>query len=211
MTRSTQKSWDKFERWVSRYRKVSLRAIEELLDSEYPDFDGGLFLCKNFELNLDLIFDFHVLKSELSSRVENKISFLRGYLVDISFDGPEFVERHSNFLTQQYPSKCNNAIGVWLEQDLEGNLEAGSYFGFQKFDVSFFCKNIKDVDLASMRSILPFDRMFVRLPKGQTWDATTDKAMLEQIEEDLKFDYSVTIHPKDIGHGDLFSMNFTWE
>ena len=207
MTRSIQDTWDKFERWAYRYKKVCHGTIEEMFDCGYSDFDSGLFLQKWHELNQDI----NVSESELYTRVSNKIKFLRGYLVDISFDGPEFMAKHSNFLTLQYPGKCNNSMGVWLEQDLEGEIEAGSYFGFKEFDVSFFCKSFKVVDLSSMRNILPFDRMFVRLPKGQNWDTDSVNNVVKQIKEDLEFDYSVKIQTDGNESGELLSMRFTWE
>lgn len=211
MTRSRQDTWDKFERWAYRYKKVCHKVIEEIFDCGYSDFDGGLFLQKWHELNQDIVLDLNVSESELSTRISNKINFLRGYLVDISFDGPEFMAQHSNFLTLQYPSKCNNSIGVWLEQNLEGEIEAGGYFGFQDFDVNFFCKSIKDVDLASMRNILPFDRMFVRRPKGQTWDTISVNNVVQQVKEDLECDYTVKIQTDGNEPVELLSTSFTWE
>jgi hypothetical protein len=53
------------------------------------------------ELNGDIILDLNLSESDLSTRISNKIKFLRGYLVDISFDGPEFMAKHSDFLTQR--------------------------------------------------------------------------------------------------------------
>ena len=150
-------------------------------------------------------------QSELLARLSNKVSFLRGYLVDISFDGPEFMATHSNFLTSQYPSKCNNSIGVWLEQNLEGEIEPGGYFGFREFDVNFFCKSIEEIDLASMRNILSFDRMFIRRPKGRDWDSSSASDILRIVKEDLEFDYSVKVQAEDDKWGELFSMNFIWE
>ena len=64
-----------------------------------------------YELNQDIIFDVNIPESELSTRISQKINFIRGYLMDISFDGPEFMAKHSDFLTLQYPSKCNNFYG----------------------------------------------------------------------------------------------------
>jgi hypothetical protein len=211
MTGSVQDTWDKFERWAYRYKKVCHRAIKEMLDRGYSDFDEGLFLQKWDELNYDIILDLNLSESDLSTRISKKLKFLRGYLVDISFDGPEFMAKHSNFLTRQYPSKCNNSIGVWLEQNVEGEIEAGGYFGFQGFDVNFFCESLEDVDLASMRNILPFDRMFVRRPKGQTWDAASINDVMQRVKYDIEFDYTVKIQAEHYKSGELFSIRFTWE
>lgn len=211
MPNSIQDTWDRFERWASRFKKVCEERIEEMFECGYSDIDGGLFVCKRHEFGGDLLLDCTVFRSELSERISEKINFIRGYLVDISFDGPDFMARHSKFLSLQYPSQCNNAIGVWLEQDLEVEDEPGGYFRFQGWDVSFFCKEIRDVDLASMRNVLPFDRMFVRRPKGIAWDRASSKKFLRDVKSDLEFDYHVQVEMgKDLSY-QLLTLEFTWQ
>lgn len=208
---SVQNVWDSFDRWAHRYRKTCHQTIEEIFDCGYSDFDGGLFLCKQHELNLDLIFDFNITKSDLYDRITEKINLLRGYFVDISFDGPEFMYLHSRFLNLQYPSKCNNSIGMWFEQDLEGEIDAGAYFGFQGFDANLFCKSIEDVDLASVRNILPYNRMFVRRQKGKPWDTQSANSVLQQIKYDLECDYEVKINPEWSESNQLLMVEFNFE
>jgi hypothetical protein len=210
MTESIQDTWDKFERWAYRYKRVCERWVEEMFDSGYSD-DEGLFLRTEMELHCYSFSDLNISESDCYTRIKSKIGFLRGYLVNISFDGPEFMASHSRFLTLQYPSKCDNAMGVWLEQDLEGEIEAGSYFGFNDFDVSFFCKSLNDVDLASMRSILPFDRMSLRRPKGKAWDGACIAEVLDRLKYDLEFDYQVKIEPDEYESGEILYIGFTWD
>lgn len=210
MERSVQGVWDRFERWTKRYKIACHKAIEEMFKCGYSEFDNALYLRKWHELNQDIILDLNISESELSNRIYQKIDFLRGYLVDITFDGPEFMAKHSDFLTLQYPSQCNNAIGVWLEQRLDSEVEAGGYSGFQEFDVNVFCRSIADIDLASMRNVLPFDRMFLRRPKGKAWDVSSIRSIVQQVKEDIEFDYEVQVKP-DNGPKDLLSINFTWE
>jgi len=211
MTRSIQDTWNKFERWSHRYKKVCHKVIKEIIKYDSSDLDKGLFLQNSHEFHQDL--GYYNSESELLTRISRKIDFLRGYLVDISFDGPEFMAQQSDFLTQQYPSRCDNSIGVWLEQSREGDIECGAYFGFQDFDVSFFCKSIKDVDLASMRNILPFDHIIVRRPKNQIWDKISVNNFVQQVNKDLEFDYTYTveIHTHKNRPVRVFSMTFTWE
>ena len=210
MTRSILDTWDTFNRWVCRYTKVCHTAINDICERGYSDSDA-LFLQEYYEINGDLWLDLEIAHSELYERISNKIAFLRGYLVDISFDGEEFMDRKSNFLSLQYPTRCNKAIGVWLHQELKKRMEAGAYFGFQESDVSFFCKDIKDVDLASMRNILPFDEMFLRLPAGRHWDASTADEVIEKINNDLGFDYSFSMKAGAKKDVELLVLNFTWE
>ncbi|MFK5948004.1 MAG: hypothetical protein QM500_04430 [Methylococcales bacterium] len=211
MTDSIQDTWNKFERWVSRYKKSCNKTFEEVDERGYSNNNENLFVCKWHEIDQDITMDFNVTETEISTRVANKISFLRGYLVDISFDGPSFMEYHTNFLTLQYPSRCNNAIGVWLDQDLDGEVELGAYFGFSDFDVSFFCKSIEDVDLSSMRGILPFDRMFIRRQKGIDWDSKSIDKFVEQVKEDLEFDYAVEIKIDGNDNKNILLLSFIWD
>jgi hypothetical protein len=191
MTDTIQGVWDKFERWSKRYEKVGQKIIDEMFYQGTSDSNAALFICKSEEIDLDLTIEMNIEQDELIDRINRKIAFLRGYLVNISFDGAEFMTKNSGFLACQYPSKCSNAIGVWLEQDLEGDPRPGSHFGFQDFDVSFFSNTLEDVDFASMWSILPFDRMFIRRPKGVNWDKRSVKEVVEIIRSDLRFDYAV--------------------
>jgi len=210
MTQSIQDVWDKFERWAYRYKKACENTAAELIDCGYSDHDVGLCLSKWHELNQDF-WDLNISESELSTRISQKINFIRGYLVDISFDGSEFMAKHSGFLTLQYPSKCNNSMGIWLDQDLEGDIEAGGYFGFQDFDINVFCKSMADIDLASMRNILPFDRMYIRRPKGLVWDKSSICNVVQQVKEDIEFDYSVQINHDDNESQELLMISFSWE
>ena len=102
-------------------------------------------------------------------------------------------------------------MGIWLEQELEGEVEAGGYFGFQEFSVNIFCQNMGDIDLASMRNILPFDRMFIRRPKGLVWDASNISDIVQQVKEDIEFDYLVQVEHGDDESKELLSISFTWE
>ena len=116
MIRSKQDTWNKFERWAYRYKTVCHRVIEEMFDCEYPNYDEGLFLRKSQELNQDIVLESDVSESkELSTRIYRKINFLRGYLVDISYDGPDFMAKYSYFVTLEFTSRCINSLGIWLE------------------------------------------------------------------------------------------------
>lgn len=211
MACSAQDTWNKFDRWAYRYKNVCRKMLEEMFDCGYSDLHDGLFLKEWFEFDQDIICDLNITKDVLFKRVSHKINFFRAYLVDISFDGPEFMANQSNFLSLQYPSRCDNSTGVWLEQYPTHNAEVGGSFGFQEFNVNFFCKHIEDVDLASMRNVLPFDRMFVRLPKAKAWDIFSANFFIEKIKEDLEFDYSVTIQIDNDELGKLLSLNFNWD
>ena len=198
----------KYRQWRDDYYEVCKKAIDEMLENGNAGSDKGLFLCKWNELNHDLIADLSLPEDELEIRVVNKLNFIRGYMIDISFDGEQFVDEKSTFLSLQYPNKCNDALGVWLEQDLGGKIETGAYFGFQKFDISFFCNDISDVDLASMREVLLFNKIFLRRPKGVNWDTGNANDVYQKIKNDLEFDYEVDITIDDSEYDELLLLHF---
>ena len=85
---------------------------------------------------------------------------------------------------------------VWLEQDREIEPVAGSFFGFQGDDMNIFCENVDDIDLASMRAVLPFDRIVIRRAKGERWTTKSATEALSRIEYDICFDEPVEIKLK---------------
>lgn len=186
MTESVQQVWDRFERWVARYNRTMSREIDKIVDAEGCE-SIMLPLARHWQIGGDLIVGFHE-GEDFRKVVRERISFFRAYLCDISFDGGEFMSRFSQFLPLQYPSRCERTLGVWLEQELEGEPEAGSDFGFQGFDASFFVKSLKDVDMASMRSVLPFDQMYLRKADGDEWSKREVKDLKEHLQRDLEHD-----------------------
>ena len=199
---------EKYRQWRDSYKKVCDKTIDEMLENRNAGSDNGLFLCKWSELNQDLVADLSLPETELETRVVNKLNFIRGYMIDISFDGDQFVDEKSAFLSLQFPDQCNDALGVWLEQDLEDRIETGGYYGFQKFNMSFFCNDIVDVDLASMRGVLRFNKMYLRRPKGVNWDTENAKDVLQKIKDDLEFDYEVDITIDDSEYDELLLLLF---
>jgi len=208
MNSSLAGTLDKYDQWHDNYKQVCDKAIIEMLENGDAGSDNGLFLCKWNEINKDLIADLMLPEEELEERIVNKLNFIRGYMIDISFDGEQFVDEKSTFLSLQYPDECNNALGVWLEQDLGDEIETGGYYGFQEFDISFFCKNIADVDLASVRGVLRFNKMYLRRPQGKKWDAESAKDALQKVKNDLEFDYEVDITINDGEYDELLLLHF---
>jgi hypothetical protein len=208
MNSSLADTLDKYDQWRDNYKQVCDKAIIEMLENGNAGSDNGLFLCKWNEINKDLIADLTLPEEELEVRVVNKLNFIRGYMIDISFDGDQFVDEKSTFLSLQYPDKCDDSLGVWLEQDLDDRIETGGYYGFGEFNISFFCNKIEDVDLASMRGVLRFNKMYLRRPKGVNWDTENAKDVLQKIKNDLEFDYEVDITIDDSDYDELLLLHF---
>ncbi len=82
MADSIQTTWNKFERWQTRYTKTCYKAIDEMIEYEdgYDPLEKELFLQNWYEYDLDLILDIGLSESDLQQRVLNRINFFRGYL-----------------------------------------------------------------------------------------------------------------------------------
>jgi hypothetical protein len=200
--------WDRFERWAQRYKRSCAREISRMCRKGYAD-GPILFLLKHYEVQSDPVMDLDLGEDELNKRIDSRIAFFRGYLVDISYDGPAFMSRQSRFLTLQYPRRCENAVGVWLEEDTKGEVEPWGYHGFRSFDVSFFVNSIEGVDLASMRGVLPFKWMYLRKPKGQAWTQKECRKLERRLDYDLRFDgYEHDLRMKK--NGEFLTLTFKW-
>lgn len=208
---TTQDSWEKFERWALRYEKKCRALIKTICKQDNQDFGSNeLFLKERREVENNQSLG-HLPEADLVNRILQKIGFLQAYLVDISFDGGEFMRNKSNFLTAQYPSKCDNSLGIWLERDVENLSEDNIFYHhFNGLSVNVFCKSITDVDLASMYNVLPYDRMFLRQPKGQNWDDVSVETLVNDVREDLEFDYSVEIKADYNENDSLLELSFNW-
>lgn len=185
-------NWAPFERWARRFKTVSHAKIDKLFKEDFIEPEDWLFLQKRNEIGHANGFDCDIDESELRRRVRAKANFLRQYFANVSFDGDIFFDRCLKVLPHQYASRCNNCIGVWLERDLE-KLHLNMYQEISNFDVSFFCKSLEDVDLSSMRAVLPFDTIFIKLPKELKWTKKTATKVKKQIEKDLQFDQNISI------------------
>ena len=209
MAESVQDVWDRFERWEDRYRKACTRRIGRMCKKGYSDVPAR-FLLTAGELGCDPVLDLDLDEDHLIARIGQKARFLRAYLVDISYDGGRFMSQKSRFLHLQYPKRCLTAIGVWLEQSMDAEEpEAGASFLFQGFDGSLFVKDLADVDWASMRAVLPFDRMYLQKPDGSKWSTDERDHVKRQLREDLYFDgheYRVRTQQK----GDILTLDFAW-
>lgn len=198
--------WDRFERWQRRYRKLSYDIIATSIENGYFD-DGSVFVDIHAELGSDPAESYS--EETLRSRIDARIAFFRGYLVDISFDQAGFMSKKSRIFPLQYQSRCDQVLGIWLEQDPEGECRPGGYLGFQGMDVSFFVNQIEDVDLASVWNILPFDSMHLRHPGGTDWTKPEVDKVISSVDEDLSFDLEYRMKTRRAGM--MLHFDFKWK
>lgn len=172
--------WASFERWQRAFLREARTA--QRCESGLGALPGhARFLAWPGEVEMDL--------DRFIERAKEKTNFLSGYLVDLSFDGAEAMARRSALLAKQLPEACEDAISVWLEQDLDREpLEAGSYFAFQGSCVRLFCADIQDIDFGSARAVLPYDRMLIELPRARRWTIREANQAIKHIVKDLEFD-----------------------
>ena len=92
-------NWHSFYRWKKRYSKSVLGS------------KAGLHNWKFSEL----LEEPNLRKKEINRRIKLKFDFFKGYLADLSLDGPEYMKNFGRkLLTYQYPKRCNSSYGVWL-------------------------------------------------------------------------------------------------
>lgn len=184
-TSDVQAQWDRFERWATRFRRSTSSIVDDLSEKELVDTPDYLFLLRRSEQE-GFVEPPHESGDlyALEERAKEKIAFLRGYLVDISFDGAEFMALKSQFLTLQYQSRCDSAMGFWFVQ-WPGNSRPGAYHSFQEDEVALFAKSPNDIDFESVNNILPFDRIFIRQAEGVPWSEARAREIRQAIKSDL--------------------------
>ena len=196
-----QDVWNKFERWERRYMKSGQTAIEALLRKgsstaaeEIPFATADEFL-RDFDLIVGMSY---YTEDMLQKRLTDRIGFFRKYLVDISFDGPEFMQKKSEFVWKQNFRGSQSMFCIWLAQDY-ADRSSSIHPNISKSEIGFTCKNIDEVDLASMYSVLPFNRIFAWRPNIDRWNTELINSFIEKVDVDLSFDYDMSVVPVDPG------------
>ena len=187
--------WNKFERWERRYIKSGQTAIERILTKGYSTaLDQISFATADeFLRDLDHVEDLsYYTKDMLLKRLYDRVDFFRTYLVDISFDGSEFMQQKSEFILKQNFRGSQSMYSIWLVQDYDDR-SSSIHPNISKNEIGFTCDDIDDVDLASMYSVLPFNRIFAWQPKLLRWDDTSMNEFIDKVDDDLSFDYDVDI------------------
>lgn len=210
MKHTIKSEFKRFVRWKDHFLAKCAKHVEKCEES--PDLGPWdlLFLADIHELiSPDNYFGSDIL-SDAKRRLEDKTAFLLGYLSDICLDGPAFMSSHSQFLDCQYPGSCAKAIGIWFEQEPRDDPEPGGSYFFQGFGASVFVNAIDDVDYASLRSTLPFDRMYILAPQGQAWSRQDISKIIRHLKQDLAFDgYHCRIASKKV-NSEIHYFAFKW-
>jgi hypothetical protein len=176
--------WNLFERWARNFKKSCLRREKTPALLWYSDI--AAFVVDGDE---DLqSFDYSSI-NDTDKRIRDQLGFLRGYLVDISFDQGPFAEWVKQLLCNHNNRDWKKGYSFFLYQnDLEKGAPFGDSFHFQGTCANFFCNRIADIDFASAMSVLPFDRLTIRNKEGRNWSATEANKVIAEIEKDLEFD-----------------------
>lgn len=87
---------------------------------------------------------------------------------------------------------------LWLEQDMEDDT-LRTYAGFLDVDMTLFVKNLEDVDLSSVRNVLPFNRLHLKNKEGVSWNNVRSGDVLCRLKYDLEND------------GNSFDIDISWD
>ena len=87
-----------------------------------------------------------------------------------------------------------------------------TYAGFLDIDMTLFVKNLEDVDLSSIRNVLPFNRLHLKNKKGVDWNNICSGDVLCRLKYDLEFDgYSFDIDISWDEDDQIMSCAFRWK
>jgi hypothetical protein len=204
--------WARFERWARRYASAS----DEFVSDHEHEGDWldprWLAFATQWELESPEAWEgIGDLEDEVRRRVQQKLAFLHAYLVDIAPDEPAFMSKKFGVLPWQYPSKCDQAWGFWFQQNPDGDLEPGSVPGFQELEGQLFLPSPEGADFASIRSVLPFDHLSVRRPRGEAWTRSEAYKLLSVLASDLGFD-GYDFEPEIKGlETPVLRLSFQWQ
>jgi len=193
---SVQNIWDKFDHWSDRYLKIGDVSIRRMLRRGYSTPINRISYASTDEFlrDMDVIDDLlYCSKRMILQRLEDRVSFFSRYLAHISFDGPEFMQKKSEFIWKQNTSDFESLYSIWLVQD-DTDRESTNHAESPEpttAEISFQCTDIKDVDLASMYSVFPYNRMLVWQPNLSRWDDESMSSFIKSAYDDLAFDYDI--------------------
>jgi len=117
---SVQNIWDKFDHWSDRYLKIGDVSIRRMLRRGYSTPINRISYASTDEFlrDMDVIDDLlYCSKRMILQRLEDRVSFFSRYLAHISFDGPEFMQKKSEFIWKQNTSDSESLYSIWLVQD----------------------------------------------------------------------------------------------
>lgn len=126
-----------------------------------------------------------------STLVKDQVSFIQEMVANIVIDGatPQTFERVRDFLLlQTYPT-----TGAHMEFH---------FIGGSPVDVFLFADSIDDIDIADAYSLTLFDLILVYRAHGKDWDKEAVETIIEQIYDDLSFDFdevSISYDLPDMG------------
>jgi len=115
---------------------------------------------------------------EESTLVKDQVQFIEEMISNIIIDGAtsETFDRVRDFLLlQTYPT-----TGAHMEFH---------FIGGSPVDVFLFADSIDDIDIADAYSLTLFDLILVTREHGKDWDKKAAEAIIEQIYDDLSFDF----------------------
>lgn len=196
--------WQVFERWAKRFEaKAALDERYAYCLSSANDI-SYLFESTAFFLDLNAV----EYPSDGRERIRDRIAFLRDYFVDISFDGGDFHANVKKLLACQAPRACPIGYSIWLGvSDLDAWQPQGTNH-FRGIDTTLFCEEFDDYDFASVMSIAPFDKVFVRNKRGDDWTRDDARAFIKSLKNDLAFDGIEIDTPRYYKGNDYFAGSF---
>jgi hypothetical protein len=108
----------------------------------------------------------------------NQLEFTRHYLGFMLVNGlhPENLKRIQNFLRDQREPAVSDMFKVIFR-------------GEESSDVLVYCRELFDIDFADIQALTGFDFIIIKNRGGKRWTRKSAKIAVDEIDEDLSYDY----------------------
>lgn len=168
----TAAGWKRFEAWAKRFTESALKKPRSNAET--------IFLA---DFNWVETIDEHP-AARFHDAAEQKLAFMRAYLVDMSFDSVEFDNDVKKLLLPQGRISAPKSLGFWFAQIDKNQFGAGSSHHFQGSQMPLFATSVQQIDFATVCSILPYDEIVIRNPEGN-WKKSELAKISRRIKNDL--------------------------
>jgi len=170
--RDTDAGWRRFEAWAKRFAESALKK---------PRSNAETIFLADYNW-VESIYEYPA--ARFHDAAAQKIAFMRAYLVDMSFDSTDFNTDVKELLLPQGRIRAPKTLGFWFAQTDIAQFGAGTSHHFQGSQMPLFATSIKQIDFATVCSILPYDEIVIRNPEGN-WEKSDLAKISRRISNDL--------------------------
>lgn len=176
-----EEQWSLFKRWAKKYRHACMASVRTYKSSN-SDSSDAFFASWEDVCELEECGPPN-LPTNIEELIEEKIDFMRRYLINVSIDGADSLRLASSILKHQSPGRYRSGLKLWfVQEDSDGR----SCTGFCGMAMALYVNDVDDLDLVSVRCTSLFDSIFVHQSEGVAWTEAEAGALLSQVRENMQ-------------------------